>query len=86
MCRPVAGGGDMDSDGKLEPILRDEHCWDELVCECWFAVIVIESVAVGPWPWYDQTEEAGVIGPVTTSSKYLVQVRPPTQLKVSSNV
>jgi hypothetical protein len=36
----ATGGGDMDSDGKLEKISRDEHSWEKLVCECWFAVIV----------------------------------------------
>ena len=56
MCAAV-GGDDMDSDGKLEQILRDEHCWNKLVCECWFAVIVLESV--GSWPWFGQKEETG---------------------------
>lgn len=39
MCS-VAGRGDMDSDGKLEKISRDEHSWEKLVCECRFGVIV----------------------------------------------
>jgi len=51
---PAAGGGDMDSDRKLEQISRDEHCCDKLVTV---------SKSVGRWPWYGQKEEAGVIGP-----------------------